>query len=66
MLGSVWMVVNDCGIWSESMAWFVVSACSAAADVRWFSVVRVLLCSFGSFGSVWPMYALGHSEQGMW
>ena len=26
------------------MTWFVVSACSAAADVREFPVVRALLC----------------------
>ena len=36
--------------WSQSMVWFVVSACSAAADVRQFPVVRALL----SFPS-WPI-----------
>ena len=29
--------------WSQSMAWFVVSACSAAADMRQFPVVRAFL-----------------------
>ena len=31
--------------WSQLMAWFLVNACSAAADVRQFPVVRTLLCS---------------------
>ena len=55
--------------WSQSMAWFVVSACSAAADVMQFPVVRALLCSLTRCMRdlpVWPMYSLGHSEQGMW
>ena len=53
---------------AQSMAWFVVSACSAAADVMQFPVVRALLCSLTRCMRdlpVWPMYALGHSEQGM-
>ena len=54
--------------WSQSMAWFVVSACSAAADVMQFPVVRALLCSLTHCMRdlpVWPVYALGHSVQGM-
>ena len=45
--------------WSQSMAWFVVSACSAAADVKQFPVLRALLCSLtGNMRDlpVWPMY----------
>ena len=31
--------------WSQSMAWFVVSECSAAADMTKFLLVRALLYS---------------------
>ena len=32
--------------WSQLMAWLMVIACSAAAEVRQFTVARALLCSF--------------------
>ena len=54
--------------WSQSMAWFAVGACSAAADEREFPVARALLCSLTRCTrdlSVWPMHALGQFEQGM-
>ena len=54
--------------WSQSMAWFVVGAYPAAADMRGVPVARALLCSLTHCMRdlpVWPMYALGQLEQGM-
>ena len=51
-----------------TVAWFMMSTCSAAADMREFPVVRALLCSLTHCTQdlpVWPMYALEQFEQGM-
>ena len=52
--------------WSQSMAWLMVIACSAAAEKRQFPVARALPCSFTCCMRdlpFWPMYALGQAEQ---
>ena len=66
----VWGWLSMTVAWSQLMAWLVVIACSAAAEVRQFPVARALASMLfytlheGSI-LVLPMYVFGQAEQGM-